>query len=137
VRQGDGEVIAEQAPFVMSRLPPGVREVEVIRRDRGRPNQRPHQAGDIGVDDDSISRTIALNEMGQTKHPTLREFDAEEIPFRIVTGHGEEERPFARADLDLDWVGVAENLCPGGRRSGKVGGRDTHQQPTQKVQGAR
>ena len=130
MRQGDGEVIAEQAPFVMPRLPPRVREVEVIRRDRGWPDQCPHQAGDIGVDDDSISRAVALNEMGEAKRPTLGEFNAEEIPFRIVPRHCQQKRALAWADLDFDRVGVAKDLCPGRWRSGKVGGRDAHQQPT-------
>src|SRR5437763_1026881 len=47
-------------------------------------------------------------------------------PFRLCPRRSQPQRALAWADLAFARVCVANDLCPGRWRSGKVGGRDAH-----------
>jgi len=96
----------------------------MIGRNRAWPDECPQQAGDVGADDDSIRRTVSLNKMCKAKCPALREFHTKEITVRVVSGYCQKKGSFSRPDLDLDRVGIAENIWPSREGRGKVGKRD-------------
>jgi hypothetical protein len=78
------------------------------------------------MDSDGVGWPIALDEVCKTKRPAFGELDPKEIMLGTVTRESEEKSAFAKTDLNFDWIGVSENLCPSWWWSGKVGERDAH-----------
>ena len=79
------------------------------------------QTADVGPDDNQVRWSVALQQTGSPECAPGGKLHAKEIAFRMEPGQGHEKRAVARADLDFNRVGIAEDLGPGRRRSRKIG----------------
>ena len=107
-----GEVRCGEAAAAVARLRPGVREVDVVGRDRGVGHQPPDDAARVARYDPDVGQPACRGDARQRLGPTGIVLDAEEVGAGPCGRGGQERFPPSGPDLHLDGAIVPEDGGP-------------------------